>query len=53
MKQSDALVKAYQVPGTPALIVAGKYRIDNTMLSGPGEFVDLVKYLVQKGSAGR
>jgi thiol:disulfide interchange protein DsbA len=53
MKQSDALVKGYQTPGTPTLVVAGKYRIDNAMLASTGEFIDLVKYLVQKESASR
>ena len=53
MKQSDSLVKGYQTPGTPTLVVAGKYRIDNSMLTSPADFVDLVKFLVAKESAGR
>jgi protein dithiol oxidoreductase (disulfide-forming) len=52
VKQSDALVKGYQAPGTPTLVVAGKYRIDMSMLSGPGEIIELIRYLVQKESGG-
>ena len=46
-------MKGYQTPGTPTLVVAGKYRIDNSMLTSPADFVDLVKFLVAKESAGR
>ena len=53
MKQSDALVKAFLVEGTPTLVVAGKYRVNNSMLSGANDFVDLVRFLVQKETGGR
>jgi thiol:disulfide interchange protein DsbA len=53
MKQWDALVRAYQVQGTPTLIVAGKYRLDLQMVGSVTETIDLVKYLVQKESGGR
>ena len=53
MKQSDALVKAFLVEGTPTLVVAGKYRVNNSMLSGASDFVDLVRFLVQKETGGR
>jgi thiol:disulfide interchange protein DsbA len=53
MKQWDAAVKAYQVSGTPTLIVAGKYRLDLSMVGTTQETIDLIKYLVQKETAGR
>jgi thiol:disulfide interchange protein DsbA len=53
MKQWDGLVKAYQVSGTPTLIVAGKYRLDLSMVGTQQETIDLVRFLVQKESAGR
>ena len=53
MKQSDALVKAYLVEGTPTLLVAGKYRINNGMLSTAADYIDLLGYLVRKESGAR
>ena len=53
MKQSDGLVKAYQVSGTPTLVVAGKYRIENSLLSGNNDFIDLIRFLIQKEAGGR
>ena len=53
MKQSDALVKAFQVQGTPTLVVAGKYRIENSMLGGVQDYIDLIRFLIQKESSGR
>jgi len=52
MKQSDALVKGYLTPSTPTLVVAGKYRLDLSMLSGNAEISELIRYLVQKESGG-
>ncbi len=53
MKQWDALIKAYQVSGTPTLIVGGKYRLDLGMVGTVGETLELIKYLVQKEAGGR
>lgn len=53
MRQSDALVKGYATPSTPTLVVAGKYRLDLSMLSGNDEIIALIQYLVQKESAAR
>lgn len=53
MKQSDGLVKAYQVSGTPTLVVAGKYRIENSMLSSNNDFIDLIRFLIQKEGGSR
>ena len=53
MKQSDALVKAYLVEGTPTLVVAGKYRINNSMLTTAAEYNELIAYLLKKESGAR
>ena len=53
MKQSDAMVKAFLVEGTPTLVVAGKYRINNGMLSAAADYIDLIGYLVRKESGAR
>ena len=53
MKQSDALVKAYLVEGTPTLVVAGKYRINGSMVSTAADFNELIAYLVKKESGAR
>ena len=50
MKQSDALVRGYGTESTPTLVVAGKYRLNLSMLGGQAEIVELVRYLVQKES---
>ena len=33
MRQADSQIKAMQVPGTPTLVVAGKYRLNNDNLN--------------------
>ncbi|MBX3693580.1 MAG: thiol:disulfide interchange protein DsbA/DsbL [Steroidobacteraceae bacterium] len=48
MMESDQLVKAYGVEGTPTLIVAGKYRVVNSSVRSVGELTDLVRYLVER-----
>jgi protein dithiol oxidoreductase (disulfide-forming) len=50
IKAADAQILAMQVPGTPCLIVNGKYRVstDKTIEGGP---IELVKFLVAKESA--
>lgn len=48
MMESDRLVKAYGVGGTPTLIVAGKYRINNSSVRSVGELAELVVDLVGK-----
>lgn len=44
----DQLTQRFRIRSTPTVVVNGKYQIDHTALSGPGEFVELVKYLLQK-----
>jgi thiol:disulfide interchange protein DsbA len=46
MKQADAFVKATEVTGTPAIVVAGKYRID-TPSRDWDKAGQLIRYLIQ------
>lgn len=46
MMEADGLVKAYGVEGTPTLIVAGKYRVNNSSVRSVAELIDLVVWLV-------
>ncbi|MBV6417447.1 MAG: Thiol:disulfide interchange protein DsbA [Steroidobacteraceae bacterium] len=49
MMEADELVKAYGVEGTPTLIVAGKYRVNNSSVRSADELIELVLYLVKRG----
>jgi hypothetical protein len=40
-----------QVPGTPTLVVAGKYRINNDAFKSNEDIIEVVKFLVAKESA--
>jgi len=51
MRRDDALVVAYQVDGTPSLIVNGKYRITGLSAGGMPQMIELAKYLVAKESS--
>jgi protein dithiol oxidoreductase (disulfide-forming) len=50
VKAADAKVIAMQVPGTPCIVVNGKYRINMETLANPGDIIDIVKMLVAKES---
>ncbi len=50
MREADAQIEAMHVPGTPCLIVDGKYRIRSESMASPDDVVALVKYLVAKAS---
>jgi hypothetical protein len=39
-----------QVPGTPCIVVAGRYRVNNDAVRAPGRLIELVRYLVAKAS---
>ena len=47
---ADDKITAMQVPGTPCIVVNGKYRILNESLHDSDEWIELVKYLVAKES---
>jgi len=49
MRQADSQIIAMQVTGTPTLVVAGKYRLNNDKLT-TDEMVQLVRFLVAKES---
>jgi thiol:disulfide interchange protein DsbA len=52
MKHADAMLKAYGVDSTPTLVVNGKYRLTASSAGGLDQVVPLVKFLIDKESAG-
>lgn len=48
MRAADAQVLAMHVPGTPCIVVNGKYRINMDSLQSQADLLDLVRYLVDK-----
>jgi thiol:disulfide interchange protein DsbA len=50
MKSADAQVMAMQVPGTPCLVVNGKYRVNLDSLHTPEDVIGVVRYLIDKES---
>jgi thiol:disulfide interchange protein DsbA len=51
MKRADALVNAYGVPGTPALVVNGRYLIKATEVGSYAGVSQLINYLVAQERA--
>src|SRR5690348_16069581 len=51
MREADAQIMSMEIPGTPCIVVGGKYRIVMDSLSSPDQVIDLVKFLVAKASA--
>jgi protein dithiol oxidoreductase (disulfide-forming) len=50
MREADAQVMAMQIPGTPSIVVDGKYLINLDSLKSPDEVIPLVRFLVAKAS---
>jgi thiol:disulfide interchange protein DsbA len=50
MRQADAQIMAMQVPGTPCIVVNGKYRVNMDSIRGYGDLVGVVRYLVGRES---
>ena len=50
MREADSQIRAWQVDGTPSLVVNGKYRISGGSAGGPDQFVALAQWLVKKES---
>ncbi|HET9105652.1 MAG TPA: thiol:disulfide interchange protein DsbA/DsbL [Steroidobacteraceae bacterium] len=50
MREANAEIMSMQVPGTPCLIVDGKYRIRMNSMRAP-EVIGLVRYLVAKAAS--
>ena len=48
MRAADTQIIAMHVPGTPCIVVNGKYRINMDSLQNQSELFDLVSYLVAK-----
>ena len=48
LQRSSQLVKAYNVDGTPSVIVNGKYRVTGASAGGYPQLIELVDWLVQK-----
>jgi protein dithiol oxidoreductase (disulfide-forming) len=51
MKQADQQITTMQISGTPTLVVAGKYRVNNEAFATGAEILDCVNFLVLKESA--
>jgi thiol:disulfide interchange protein DsbA len=50
MKNADAQVLAMQVPGTPCIVVNGKYRVNLDSMHSQEDVISVVRYLVDKES---
>jgi len=50
MRAADAQIRAMQVPGTPCIVVNGKYRVNMDSIGSGDELIDLVRFLVAKES---
>jgi len=48
MRAADTQVEKMAVPGTPCIVVNGKYRVNMDELGSTGELIELVNYLVAK-----
>ncbi len=53
MKQADDLIKAYGVPGTPTIVVDGKYRFSPSDVGSMQRAIELTQWLVAKEAAGK
>lgn len=51
MREADAQILSMQIPGTPWIVVDGRYRLDMDSLKSPDDVISLVKFLVAKASA--
>ena len=51
MKQADDLIKAYGVPGTPTIVVDGKYRFSPSDVGTVQRAIELTQWLVAKEAA--
>jgi thiol:disulfide interchange protein DsbA len=50
MRAADTQVISMQVPGTPCIVVNGKYRVNLNSLQSQDDLIGLVRYLVDKES---
>ncbi len=52
LKRNDAVIRAYGVDGTPAFVVAGKYRLSGQSAGGYDKVEPLIKYLIARETGG-
>jgi thiol:disulfide interchange protein DsbA len=50
MRAADAQVTAMQIPGTPCIVVNGKYRVNMDSLRSVDDLIGVVRFLVDKES---
>ncbi|HEY4338890.1 MAG TPA: thiol:disulfide interchange protein DsbA/DsbL [Steroidobacteraceae bacterium] len=50
MKSADAQILAMRVPGTPCIVVNGKYMVNLDSMHSPEDVIGVVRYLVEKES---
>jgi protein dithiol oxidoreductase (disulfide-forming) len=50
MRAADSQVNAMQVPGTPCIVVNGKYRVNLDSMRSQDDVIGVVRYLVDKES---
>jgi protein dithiol oxidoreductase (disulfide-forming) len=53
IKQAEARARAYNVTGTPEMVVEGKYRVSARLAGGHAEMLKVVDFLVAKSRAER
>jgi thiol:disulfide interchange protein DsbA len=53
IKQAEEQIKAMGITGTPTLVVAGKYRVNNEAFRTVEEIIEMVNFLVAKEAAAR
>jgi thiol:disulfide interchange protein DsbA len=46
MRLADAQIEAMRVPGTPCIVINGKYRVNLDSIRSIEQLVDMVKFLV-------
>ena len=51
MREADREITAMKIPGTPCIVVGGKYEVMMDSLSSPDDVIPLVKFLVALASA--
>jgi protein dithiol oxidoreductase (disulfide-forming) len=52
MKAADDVIRAYGAESTPTLIVNGKYRVNNQVMTSFDQIIEVVKFLVAQESQG-
>lgn len=48
VREAKVMTRRYDVQGVPTLVVAGKYRVDPTMVASPAALVEVADFLVSR-----